>query len=146
MKKVSVEGYALGTAYLDFFIKMIPSVFGLEQNYGTLAKWILNTNRYQTYGFSIWAEAFLNFGYFGIPFMFIIGKIFNKLMNVNNTKDVLQIIRVSLILYFFADIARRSISEFGYNFLFNIIMPITVVFLISKIFIKYERSTLKNEI
>ena len=133
-KKVSLEGFAGGRAYLDFFIKMIPSNFGIKQNYGTLAKWVLNTTSHQSYGFTVWAEAYLNFGKWGIPFMYIIGFLFGKMFSCSEKPDVFQLMRVSVILYFFADIARRSISEFGYNFLYDMVIPLIVIYVAADLF------------
>lgn len=137
-EKVSAAGVANGRAYLDFFIKMIPSGFGISQNYGTLAKWVLNTTAYQSYGFTIWAEAYLNFGNWGIPFMYIIGLIFRKMLSCQKEPSVFQLMRASVVLYFFADIARRSISEFGYNFLYDIVLPLAIIYAVS--------TTLKTQI
>lgn len=129
--KVKSEGLAMGKAYLDFFIKMLPSRLGVQQNYGTLANWVINSSGYQTYGFSIWAEAYLNFGYIGIPFMYIMGIILKHLLEVKNRQDILSIIRTAITLYFFADVARRSFSEFGYNFLYNLIIPVIGIYVLA---------------
>lgn len=131
MARTATTGLAYGLAYLDFFIKMIPSFFGVEQNYGTLAKWVIGTTGYQTQGYSIWGEAYLNFGQMGIPFMFLIGLAFRLLLNNNGKSRVLSLLRVGISLSFFCDIARRSISEFGYNFLYDIVIPVVVIYLIS---------------
>lgn len=130
IQKVEQEGLAYGMAYLDFFIKMLPSFFGISTNYGTLSKWVIGTTGYQTQGYSIWGEAYLNFGQFGIFFMYIIGLGFKYLLHVDNeNSNLLQIIRASISLYFFADIARRSISEFGYNFLYDLILPLVLIYI-----------------
>lgn len=130
ISKVSQEGFANGTAYLDFFIKMLPGFFGLSTNYGTLSKWVINTTGFQTLGYSIWGEAYLNFGQFGIFFMFIIGLAFKHLLFVDkDNSSLFQIIRASISLYFFADIARRSISEFGYIFMYDLILPLVLIYI-----------------
>lgn len=140
ISKVRQEGFAYGKAYLDFFIKMIPSFFGVETNYGTLAKWVIGTTGYQTQGYSIWGEAYLNFGQFGIFFMFIIGRVFRYLLYTDrDNKNLFQTMRVSVALYFFADVARRSISEFGYNFLYDLILPLAVIYLCASTIQKRER-------
>ena len=128
ISKVNVEGFAYGKAYLDFFIKMLPSSMGIHQFYGTLSKWVINTTGYQTAGFTIWAEAYLNFGFFGIPFMWIIGLVFKYFMS---TENELATMRTAIILYFFADVARRSISEYGYNLVYDILLPIIVIYYVS---------------
>lgn len=130
MDKVASEGFANGAAYLDFFIKMLPSFLGVHQNYGTLSQWVINSNGYQSYGFSIWAENYLNFGYWGIIFMLIIGIIIKHLLKLNTESINLSWMRISIFLYFFSDISRRSISEFGYNFLYDFIVPLIIVYFI----------------
>ena len=130
ISKVKQAGLAYGKAYLDFFVKMIPSFFGIKTNYGTLAKWVIGTTGYQTQGYSIWGEAYLNFGQFGILFMFFIGGVFRYLLYTDeDNRNLFQTIRVSIALHFFADVARRSISEFGYNFLYDLILPLIVIYL-----------------
>lgn len=128
MNKTAMTGIAYGKAYLDFFIKMLPGFMGIEQNYGTLAKWVIGTTGYQTQGYSIWGEAYLNFGRMGILFMFVIGYIFRYFLKSGGRSKVLSLLRVSITLSFFCDIARRSISEFGYNFLYDIVVPIILVY------------------
>lgn len=142
MNKTAITGIAYGKAYLDFFIKMLPSFFGIEQKYGTLAKWVIGTTGYQTQGYSIWGEAYLNFGYFGILFMFVIGYIFRFFLKSGGYSKVLSLLKVSITLSFFCDIARRSISEFGYNFLYDIIIPIILVYCMGK-FLRKRKN--KNE-
>lgn len=130
ISKVKQNGFAYGKAYLDFFIKMIPSFLGIRTNYGTLAKWVIGTTGYQTQGYSIWGEAYLNFGQFGVFFMFMIGRVFKYLLYTDRaSRNLFQTIRISVTLYFFADVARRSISEFGYNFLYDLILPLAVIYL-----------------
>lgn len=140
MKKTVVTGLAYGKAYLDFFIKMIPSGFGIEQNYGTLAKWVIGTSGYQTQGYSIWGEAYLNFGYLGIPFMFIIGFIFRSLLKNGGNSKVISLLRISITLALFCDIGRRSISEFGYIFLYDMIFPIILVYCVGNFLRKRQRN------
>ena len=132
MRKVQSEGIAYGVAYLDFFIKQIPSFLGFDQNYGTLAKWVIGTNAYQTKGFSIWAEAFLNFGILGSIFMYIPGCLFKKIYTTEGSLNVMTVCRTSIAMVFFLDISRRSISEFGYNFLYDFIVPLLVIYLLAK--------------
>ena len=141
ISKVKQEGFAFGKAYLDFFIKMLPSFLGISTNYGTLSKWVINTTGFQTQGYSIWGEAYLNFGQFGIFFMFFIGLIFKHLLFIDNDdSNLFQIIRASISLYFFADIARRSISEFGYNFLYDLILPLVLIYIGALIIKRRETS------
>ena len=63
--------------------------------------------------------------------MFLIGLAFRLLLNNNGKSRVLSLLRVGITLSFFCDIARRSISEFGYNFLYDIVIPVVVIYLIS---------------
>lgn len=130
MKKVSIEGFAYGTAYLDFFIKMLPGFLEIPLFYGNLAKWVIGTSNYQTQGFSIWGEAYLNFGMWGIPFMFLVGKFFGLLLDAKKNDSLLKIILTSVSLYFFADVSRRAVSGFGYNFLYNIVLPIVAIYVL----------------
>ncbi len=132
IRKVQSEGFAYGAAYLDFFIKQIPSFLGVNQNYGTLAKWVIGTTAYQTKGFSIWAEAFLNFGILGSIFMYIPGCFFKKLYTTKPPLNVMTVCRTSMTMVFFLDISRRSISEFGYNFLYDFIIPLLAIYLLAK--------------
>lgn len=127
LKRVGNEGLAYGTAYLDFLILMLPGVLGIRFFYGNLAQWVLGTTAYQTRGFSIWGEAYLNFGKWGALGMFFIGKAFGALLGAEEKESPLRIILTATTLYFFADVARRAISNFGYNFLYNIILPIFAV-------------------
>ena len=132
MDKVKQEGYAHGLAYLDFFINMIPGFFGVQHFYGTLSQWVLGVKQYQTQGFSIWAEAYLNFGNFGIPFMYLIGLVAGKLFSANKESGILKIHLTVTSIYFFSDIARRSISGFGYVFLYDMILPIAIVYVLAR--------------
>ena len=144
MEKVRVEGIAYGKAYLDFFIEMLPGFFGIQRNYITLAKWLISTTGYQTIGFSIWGEAYLNFKYLGIPFMFFLGFLFNKLLN-SEKKNILKIILTANTLYFFIDISRRSLGGFGYNFLYNILLPVFIIYLLGEYFGKKSNERQQNE-
>ena len=139
MKKTEVTGLAYGRAYLDFFIKMIPGVLGIKQNYGTLAKWVINTTGYQTKGFSIWAEAYLNFGYAGIMFMYVLGCMFRYLFSFQGKLYCMDLIKIAISLSFFADIARRSVAEYGYIFAYDLIMPLLLIRIIAN-FLKYRRT------
>lgn len=134
IKRVGYEGLAYGTAYLDFLILMLPGFLGIRYFYGNLAQWVLGTTAYQTRGFSIWGEAYLNFGEWGILGMFVIGKAFGMLLGADEKDSPLKIILSATTLYFFADVARRAISNFGFNFLYNIILPVVAVLFIYKFF------------
>lgn len=133
MRRVATEGFAYGKAYLDFFVKMLPSFVGIQTFYPTLAKWVIGTTAYQTKGFSIWGESYLNFGGWGIPFMFVIGRLFQKLLKVDENSSPLKISLAAVSLSFFADVSRRSISEFGFVFLYDIILPIVAIWVLSEV-------------
>lgn len=143
MEKVVSSGLAYGSAYINFFIRMLPGFLGIEQEYASLAKWVIGTTEYQTQGFSIWAEAYLNFGDMGIPFMFIIGLMFNFMLRVETSSVVIAAIRISICLAMFSDIARRSIAEYGHNFMYDLVVPIILIHILANYLKKYRYEKFK---
>lgn len=133
IRKIRFTDFAYGETYLEFFKKMFPSFLGFKYKYGTLAKWLIGTTAYQTHGFSIWAEAYLNFGRYGCLVFYVIGHLMRKLLWTGRTKNVIQIFLATTSLFFFCDIVRRSISEFGYNVMYDIILPAVGIYLVSTI-------------
>ncbi len=69
-----VVGFAYGQTYLNSLLNLLPGMFVSHRNeLFFLSSWF--ANRYAPggsayYGFSLGAEAYLNFGYWGIPMMF----------------------------------------------------------------------------
>ena len=128
VSKISSVGYANGTVYLSFFNNMLPGFLKIPSNYGTLSKWLLNTNDYQTNGFSIWAEAYLNFGSLGFVATFVIGVVLGILFGANpSNQNPVSFYVTGSSLFFFGDVVRRAFSEFGYNFMYDIILPSLIV-------------------
>lgn len=144
--KMSAEGepFAYGAQYLDFFINMLPSTFGVNSLYPHLAKWLTGSTEFAGHGFSIIAEGYYNFGEFAWIAMVPIGLVVRKVYywDEGRRDSFYKIMVTALCMCFMGDIARRSIAQFGFTCLWYIILPVLVA---KRFSFSYEPKTLRNE-
>ena len=136
----STHEFIIGGSYLASLVLLIPSplrigLLGAIDKMEILsspASWLMNTlGLSYGPGFTPFAEAYLNFGYLGIPFMFILGFFFTKLFTaeydeLHNTSYCFQI-------FTFFILAMSARGSFNYVFAFWIRYTLIPLFFIKHV-------------
>lgn len=125
----SDEGYKLGTTYLYSLSILIPNLgfWEVRPTKLNMSNWLTDkmSLSYGT-GYSIIAEAYINFGNFGWIIMFFMGMFFCKIFDFsseNTTNYTLKLIFSFIVFYTCASIARNSFVTYVRAFFF-IALPI----------------------
>lgn len=138
--------YRYGASYLYALSSIIPN-FGFWELHpamvnANLGDWLQRKNNLSFGpGYSIVAEAYLNFGYFGGIFLFLFGYVISKLfqmVNVNNIRKNPIIIVCALVFCFFLfKIPRNSFLALVRAFFYYIVpLYVYVVYFHKRIFYK----------
>ncbi len=130
-----------GQSYLFALLGIFPNVFGgthISQSYAALAQWLMKSLS-MTYGpgYSIPAEAFYNFGWYGVFFMPILGGIIASLLDERRAdRDALQtyVLIGSFIVLF--SIPRRDAMTACRNIAYYVGLEYAAVRLLRKYFTK----------
>ena len=140
--------YMLGFSYLASILSCIPSflIGGFSfAKYANLSVWITEIER-ESYGlgFLMLGETYCNFGWFGIPFMFILAKFIFKMLSGQMIRKE-QFIRYSgfissASLFFFATLARDSLYLCIRQILYCLIVPIFVSQVVEQFILKMKKS------
>lgn len=130
-------GFRFGQSYVASFLAVIPSMFlgGVSfTKYANLAQWLMNVKK-MNYGpgFSLHAESFYNFGWFGMAFMFVVGWFYFKLISNNFFRG--PVIRYKNILtattfYLFAMNIRDSMYLTIRNEVYFVLFPVLLMTLL----------------
>ncbi len=129
----STQGFAYGYTYFAAIMAIIPKffMFGFSfTKYAALPDW-LKTKLNMGYGpgFSIIAESYYNFGYFGIIVMFIIGIVIGTVFN--NTKQgdrrIIKSIIIAILLFSNIFIARDTFLMVFRKAFYTILVPYLMV-------------------
>ena len=111
------EGYRYGATYFWAFTSLIPNLGFWEKHpaqlYGNLGNWLMKKrNLGFGPGYSITAEAYINFGYLGFMFFLVFGYYLAKYCRYINSKDVLIrpffVIATLVFLWFSIKTVRNS--------------------------------------
>lgn len=135
----STKPYAYGYTYFASIMAVVPSLLMGGYSFSkkaALADWLKNTlNMNYGPGFSILAESYYNFGYFGIVCMFFIGGVIGTVMkNVNNgDKRIVKVIIITILFYSNIFIARDTFLMVFRKATYTIIFPLILAFLIKKV-------------
>lgn len=148
--------FANGLTYLVSFIMIVPSFFrfgaievAASNNLIFLGDWLMNTLK-MTYGpgFSILAEAYYNFGWFGVPFMSLFGFLMAYFMRtnaVNENQRVLRNIFAAVMLYNVINMVRATstlLIKFQFYYVF---IPLFLIIILYNNFKKTNnRASTKN--
>ncbi|WP_271397037.1 O-antigen polysaccharide polymerase Wzy [Salinicoccus roseus] len=131
------SSFKLGESYIAAFFAVIPSFFLGGYSFtesAHLSGWLMEAkNMSYGPGFSILAESYYNFGWFGIVFMFAIGWLIFKFLSNNMFKgDILIYKNVfsAIALYFFITAARSSLYLGVRREVYAIIIPIFAIIII----------------
>ncbi|MGK0724364.1 O-antigen polysaccharide polymerase Wzy [Aerococcus urinaeequi] len=129
--------FKLGQSYIASFLAVIPSILlgGYSfTKYANLSQWLMDTlNMSYGPGFSMHAESFYNFGWFGIPFMFLIGWFYYKLISNNFIKGPMaryKNVLSTISFYMFAMNIRGSMYLTIRNEVYFLLLPITIIYLL----------------
>lgn len=144
----SIFDFKLGQSYVASLMAIIPSIlFGGYSftKYANLAHWLMETLK-MDYGpgFSMHAEAYYNFGWLGIPFMFVIGYFYYKLLSNNFIKGSMikyKNVLSAIALYLFIMNIRSSMYLTIRNEVYIIILPIILIYTIFNILKKRYHSS-----
>lgn len=111
------EDYRYGSTYFWAFTSLIPNLGFWEKHpaqlYGNLGNWLMKKRNLEFGpGYSITAEAYINFGYFGFMFFLIFGYYLAKYCRYINRKDALIrpffVIATLVFLWFSIKTVRNS--------------------------------------
>lgn len=85
-------------------------------------------------GYSLIAESYYNFGWFGIVAMFFLGVIIQKCFTNKKVDDkrVLYDAEICIVLYFLTLVVRNSLALFFRNIFFGVLLPIIFINILSK--------------
>lgn len=136
----STKFYSLGYTYFASIMAIIPSALMGGFSFSTAAglpDW-LKTSLNMDYGpgYSILAESFYNFGYFGIFAMFIIGILAGKLVS-NRFKGDKKIVKngiIAIIIYLNIFIARDTFLMVFRKMFYTLVIPLLLVWFFYKIY------------
>lgn len=128
--------FRLGQSYIAAFLAVIPSLLlgGYSfTEYANLSQWLMDiTNMSYGPGFSIHAESFYNFGWFGISFMFLIGWFYYKLISNNFIKGPMvkyKNVLAAITFYLFAMNIRGSMYLTIRNEIYFVLLPVFIIYL-----------------
>lgn len=125
--------YRYGSSYLYAFTSVIPNMGFWDlhpaMKYGNLGDWlqkVLHLNYGP--GFSIVAECYINFGYYGFVFMILLGFVFAKIFNISQMKKINPLlILLSLLFCFLVTKTVRNSFLATVRSLFYYILPIYLI-------------------
>lgn len=146
----STQNYSFGLTYIASIMAVIPSLLmgGFSfSNYAALPEWLMKKlNLSYGPGYSILAESYYNFGYFGFACMFAIGVIMVKSFS-NNKKGDYKIIYtafVATMLFANAFMARDTFLMFFRNYLYLVLIPYALIrYMIKNTNAKFTKSICK---
>ncbi|MGL4739214.1 MAG: O-antigen polysaccharide polymerase Wzy [Sarcina sp.] len=129
--------FRYGLSYLAAFVAVIPSIlmFGFSMTKeAALSQWLMHTLN-MTYGpgYSLVAETYYNFGYFGILFTPILGIIFSKFtfsLNEKLEKTLLTVPFVAIFLSIAIMSTRGSVYLLIRNIFYLIIVPKILIYIL----------------
>ena len=128
----------LGESYLASILACIPSLFMGGHSFtqdAQLAGWLQSAaNMSYGPGFSMHGEAYYNFGWWGIPFMLIVGLVFFKFLSNDFIKGKLLILRdtfSAIALFAFITTARGSMYLSIRKELYMILLPVFVIIILN---------------
>ncbi|WP_366161294.1 O-antigen polysaccharide polymerase Wzy [Bacillus infantis] len=140
--------FKLGQSFIASFLAVIPSVLlggHSFTEYTHLSGWLMEVNN-MSYGpgFSLLAESYYNFAWFGAVFMFVIGWFIFKLISNNMLRG--KILRYknafsAIALYLFITIARSSLYLGVRKEVYSIILPILAIMILYASLKKKARKT-----
>lgn len=129
--------FRLGQSYIASFLAIIPSFLlgGVSfTKYARLSGWLQSAaNMSYGPGFSILAEAYYNFGWFGLPILYFIGWLYFKFLSNNMLKgEILKYKNLfsAIALFSFITSVRSSLYLTIRIELYSIIVPIIMIQLI----------------
>lgn len=141
----SVYSYGYGYSYLASFFACIPSVligYSFAED-AALDVWLTDTlGADYGLGFSIFAEAYYNFGALGIVFIFFVGWFVFYFLSGNVAKGVNLRYRnaiSAIAIYFFTNIARNSMSLSIRNIFYGIVVPLILINILRNLWICKKR-------
>ncbi|NGU66464.1 O-antigen polysaccharide polymerase Wzy [Clostridium perfringens] len=137
--------YRIGQSYLASIISVIPSflLFGHSfTQYAALGQWLMKyLNMTYGPGYSIVAECYYNFGYYGIIFAIFLGWCFAKIFYTKRRDNNLNIdvMFIAIILSFSIMSTRNSIYLLIRNIVYLVIIPKFIINIIYKSNLKILR-------
>lgn len=137
--------YRIGQSYLASIISVIPSflLFGHSfTKYAALGQWLMKyLNMTYGPGYSIVAECYYNFGYYGIIFAIFLGWCFAKIFYTKRRDNNLNIdvMFIAIILSFSIMSTRNSIYLLIRNIVYLVIIPKFIINIIYKSNLKVLR-------
>ncbi|MGL5634256.1 MAG: O-antigen polysaccharide polymerase Wzy [Sarcina sp.] len=143
--------FRYGLSYLASFVAVIPSIlmFGFSMTKeAALSQWLMHTLN-MTYGpgYSLVAETYYNFGYFGILFTPILGIVFSKFTFSLNTKVDRILLTVPFVAIFLSIAimsTRGSVYLLIRNIFYLIIIPKILIYILYKSKLKKGEMNEKN--
>lgn len=131
------EDYRFGLTYLSSLFAIFPSfLIGDIIPRVSLSNWLMLTlNMDYGPGFSLLAEAYLNFSWFGVPFMFLLGYVLTRLLNPKETKSDYTIIRKILVyvfLYFIITAGRGDTLLIVRYQVFYVLIPFLMIYVVNR--------------
>lgn len=135
-----------GSSYLTAFLLLIPSIFrvGIISditsnliNYSP-ANWLMETmNMSYGPGFTPFAEAYLNFGWYGIVFMILYGYFMGKMLMITVSENRKKSVKtnfftgLNILCFLFFAMSSRGSFNFIISYYFRyIIVPILILYLL----------------
>lgn len=125
--------FAYGFSYLSSFLAIIPSLFlgGFSfTKYAALDVWLMNKlNINYGPGYSLIAETYYNFGWFGLFLMLILGGIIVRIFNnmVVNDGKVVRNAYIAILIYYLLMTTRSPLLLSVRNIFYGIIIPMVLI-------------------
>lgn len=131
-----IQDFSYGIEYISTIFAIVPSILFFGYSFTSIAAlpdW-LRTMLNMDYGpgYSIIAESYYNFGWMGLPIMFLTGYIIQKFFS-NKKSDSYRVLydaQICIILYFLSLVIRNSILLLFRNIFYGIFIPMLIIKLI----------------
>lgn len=150
----SIYDYSMGTSYLFSFTTLIPTIFtngiNYAEEYSTLSIWLQEAlNMSWGPGFSLVAEAFKNFGWYGIFIFIVLGILFSKLFTKIN-KNTLENNPISFCLglmsfSFILMLPRQEFLSLVVNISYFVIVPYILLIVVKNYIAKNYKNKIDNK-
>ena len=134
----NIQEYSYGLELCAAILAILPSRLTFGYSFASVAAlpdWLRSTlNMDYGPGYSLIAESYYNFGWFGIVAMFFLGVIIQKCFTNKKVDDkrVLYDAEICIVLYFLTLVVRNSLALFFRNIFFGVLLPIIFINILSK--------------
>lgn len=133
--------FSLGASYFDAILSIVPAtvrnLMGLDIEV-SLASWLMDVKGMVVGpGYSLAAEAYYNFGWFGTIFMILLGFFFAKMVgyisNYSLKSSPIKMVIIAIVLFLSITVMRRSMGTIISPLFYNAFIPYILAVMISRV-------------